>query len=394
MLTDAQIKRTRRAKNTTRLYDGHGLVYVLPSKGMAYWRFDFRLDGKRRSMSLGTYHDVTLAKARAKLLEARALVADGVDPVAARRAVKVAPPIVNDFAALAEEWYQVRTGQLAEQTRYKKRWLLDAFIIPAFGDMSTKAIKASDVLTMLRGIEKKGLHETTLRAKQVTSEILRYGIATDRAESDCTRDLLGALQTVTPTHRAALTAPKPVGALLRAIDSLESDVLRGYLQLLALTFVRPGELRMAQWPEVDEKAKEWRVPASRTKQRTEHIVPLCRQAIAIFKTLRVASRGSRYVFPTPRTIQRHLSDAAAAAALARIGYGPDVMTPHGFRAMARTLLDEQLHQTPEVIEAQLAHVTPGALGTTYNRSRYLAQRVALMSVWGDYLDELRKGAVD
>ena len=390
MLRDAQIARTKRDKTTTtRLYDGHGLVYVLPSVGMAYWRFDFRLHGKRRSMSLGTYRDVSLAKARTKLAAARALVADGVDPVAARRATVVSARTGDDFAALAEEWYTVRTAALADQTRYKKRWLLDAFILPALGVATIKAIKASDVLVMLRAIEKKGLHETTLRAKQVTSEIFRYGIATDRADSDCTRDLLGALVTVTPSHRAALTAPQPVGALLRAIDSLDSDVSRGALQLLALTFVRPGELRLAQWTEVDDAAKQWRVPASRTKQRTEHIVPLSRQALAVLKTLRVASRGSRYVLPTPRTIQRPLSTSAFKASLAQIGYGCDVMTPHGFRAMARTLLDEQLHQTPEVIEAQLAHVTPGPLAATYNRSRYLAQRAALMQKWADYLDTLR-----
>lgn len=391
MLTDTEIRRLKRHKtDIQRLSDGQGLRYILPPKGMAYWRFDFRLNGDRFTMSLGTYKDVPLAKARKKLAEARALVASGINPIEHRRAGKVTTQTAENFGTLAEDWYKVRTAQLAKQTRYKKRWLLDAFILPAFGNSPVKAIKASDVLVMLRGIERQGLHETTLRAKQTTSEILRYGIATDRADSDVTRDLLGALQTATPSHRAALTAPAPVGALLRAIDSLDSDVLQGYLQLLALTFTRPGELRMAQWSEVDEKAKEWRVPATRTKQRTEHIVPLSRQALAIFKRLRLASRGSRHVFPSPRTIQRHLSDGAAAAALARIGYGPDVMTPHGFRAMARTLLDEQLHQTPEVIEAQLAHVTPGALGATYNRSRYLAQRVELMRVWADYLDELRK----
>lgn len=387
MLTDRKLTRLKPTADTQRLYDGKGLVLIVPPTGASMWRFDFRLNGKRRSMSLGTYPDVTLAKARQKLTEARALVADGIDPVASRRAERVAERTSDDFRTLADEWFKVRTPILAPHTRTKKRWLLDSFILPALGRMAVKDIKPIHALEMLRGIERKKLHDTTLRARQVTSEIFRYGIALDRVESDVTRDLIGALTTVPAKHRAALTAPKPVGALLRAIDTLDSVPLRCALQLLALTFVRPGELRLAEWSEVDKT--EWRIPARRTKQRQEHIVPLSRQARQVFATLRTVSRGSRYVIPTTRTITAPLSEMAFLAALARLGYGSDTMTPHGFRAMARTLLDEQLHQTPEVIEAQLAHVTPGPLGATYNRSRYLPQRAVLMQVYADYLDTLR-----
>lgn len=238
---------------------------------------------------------------------------------------------------------------------------------------------------MLRKIEGDGLRETARRVRQTTGEILRFGIATDRATRDVTKDLIDALEPMVVTHRASLTEPAQAAELMLAIASLEHDQLRAALRLLALTFVRPGELRTALWTEVDVHGKLWRIPASRTKQRADHLVPLSTQAIAQFKVLKGVARGSLFVLPTPRTIARPLSPAAFMAALARIGYPSTVMTPHGFRAMARTLLDEHLHESPDVIEAQLGHVTPGPLGATYNRSRYLKQRTAMMQKYADFL---------
>jgi integrase len=301
--------------------------------------------------------------------------------------VRAAEKRTDAFCVLAEDWYDTRTASLAPKTRSKKRWVLDKFLLPGIGKIRLSDLRASDVLAVLRKLEADGLRETTRRVRQTAGEILRYGIATDRASVDVTTGLIDALEPMTVNHRASLTDPRQVAGLMRAIGSLESDQLRAALRLLALTFVRPGELRGATWREVDLIGKLWRIPAARTKQREDHLVPLSPQAIAEFKILSAVCRGSIYVLPTPRTIQRPLSPAAFMAALARIGYPSSVMTPHGFRAMARTLLDEHLHEAPEVIEAQLGHVTPGPLGATYNRSRYLKQRTALMLRWSDYLDE-------
>lgn len=384
MLTDAQIKRTERP---SRLYDGNGLVLILPEAGKAYWRFDYRLHGKRKSMSLGTYPDIGIKAARERLQTARTQVAEGDDPVVVRKEAKAAERLTGTFAELADDWYRTKTAALATKTRYKKRWSLDNFILPAIGRVRISDLKASHVLVMLRQIERKGLRETARRVRQTIGEILRFGIATDRATRDVTKDLIDALEPMTVTHRASLTTPQQAAELMRAIASLETDQLRAALRLLALTFVRPGELRAALWAEVDEAGKVWRIPAERTKQRADHLVPLSRQALAQFKSLKAVSRGSLFVLPTPRTIARPLSPAAFMAALARIGYQSTVMTPHGFRAMARTILDEHLHEDPNVIEAQLGHVTPGPLGATYNRSRYLKQRTKLMQEWADWLDQ-------
>lgn len=384
MLTDAQIKRTARP---ARLYDGNGLVLHLPDKGKAYWRYDFRLHGKRKSMSLGTYPDISIKVARERLQEARTHVATGADPVKARRQTKAAEKVTGAFAELAEDWYRIKTPTLAPHTKRKKRWLLDDFVLPSLGRIPVSALKATDVLAMLRTVEGKGLRDTARRVRQTTGEILRFGIATDRATRDVTKDLMDALEPMVVTHRASLTEPAKAAELMRAIASMETDQLRAALRLLALTFVRPGELRTARWEEIDEPHKLWRIPAARTKQRADHLVPLSKQALAQFKVLKSVSRGSLYVLPTPRTITTALSPAAFTAALARIGYPSTVMTPHGFRAMARTLLDEHLHEDPNVIEAQLGHVTPGPLGATYNRSRYLKQRTAMLQRWADWLDE-------
>lgn len=384
MLKDVHLKN---AERPSRHYDGNGLVFIQPKTGRPYWRYDFRLHGQRRSMSLGVYPDVSIKSARERLRDAREHVAHGRDPVMERRHVRTAERAKHTFEELAEDWYEVQTATLAEQTRSKKRWMLDAFILPAIGPVKVSDLKAAHLLKVLRQMEKDGLGDTTRRVRQTTGEILRFGIATERATRDITRDLIGALKPIVERHRASITDPHQAAQLLRAIASLDSDQLRAGLRMLALTFVRPGELRGARWSEINEPGKLWTIPATRTKQRADHLVPLSPQALAQLKILKALSRGSSFVLPTPRTIQRALSDAAFTAALARIGYPSSVMTPHGFRAMARTILDEQLHEDPNVIEAQLGHVTPGPLGATYNRSRYLKQRIALMNRWGEWVDE-------
>jgi integrase len=389
MLTDAQIKRAKRGASIVRLFDGRGLVYILPPTGQAYWRVDFRLHGRRRSMSLGVYGDVSLAKAREQLRDVRALVAQGIDPVRAREKARTDEAAAGDFVTLAEDWFARKVKALAPNTVKKKRGVLDRYILPGLGRMRVKDIGPADVLRMIRSVEGRGLRDSARTARQITSEIFRYGVATGCAARDVTPDLIGALEPVIVTHRAAVTSPKDAGALMRAIASMHgTPQLRSALRLLAMTFVRPSELRLAEWTEFDLDAATWHVPSTRTKQREGHYVPLSWQAIAELRILEGLCRGSKFILPTPRTILRPMSDAAFVAALSRIGYSTDVMTPHGFRAMARTLLDEQLHESPDVIEAQLAHAARGPLGATYNRSRYLTQRRALMQRWSDYLADM------
>jgi len=392
VLNDAQITKAKRKPKPYKLFDRDGLYLVVPPTGRKRWRYDFRLHGNRRTLAIGVYPDVTLAKARQKLAEARALVADGQDPVRARKLTKIAEQAAAYFQTLAEDWELRKLKGLAPATVKKKRGILYKRILPRLGRIRVKDLRPSDVLGMVRDIESDGLGTTPRTALEIVGEILRYGVATEQAERDVTGDLVDALEPMTVTHRASITDPPGVGALMRAIDSMrETPQLRSALRLLAFTFVRPGELRLSEWTEVNLEAALWKVPKERTKQRADHHVPLSRQAVEEFRTLKDLARGSRFVLPTPRTILRPLSDAAFLAALSRIGYSSDVMTPHGFRAMARTLLDEQLHEPPDAIEAQLAHATRGALGDTYNRSRYLAHRTAMMQRYADYLDALARG---
>lgn len=392
MLRDAQIAHAARKAKAYKLYDTHGLSITIPPVGRPRWRFDFRLHGRRRTMSLGVYKDVGLAAARKRRDEARALVADGQDPVRARKLTRIEEKSAAHFGALAEDWFDRKTTRLAAKTKKKKRGILDGHVLPSLKRLRVRDVKALDVLGMLRAIEKQGLHETARRARQMVGEILRYGVATGQAERDVTPDLVDALEPMEVTHRAALVTPHAVGELLRAIGSMdETPQLRAALRVLAFTFVRPGELRLAKWEEIDQAGAVWRIPGDRTKQREGHQVPLSSQVQTELRSLRDMARGSEFILPTPRTIKRPLSEAAFVAALARIGYDTKTMTPHGFRAMARTLLDEQLHEQPDAIEAQLGHVTPGALGATYNRSRYLAHRTAMMQRYADYLDGLAAG---
>lgn len=383
MLTDAVLK--RRAKPGAaphKVADANGLYLFVPVTGRPRWRYDYRLNG-RKTVSLGIYDDVTLTMARDRLAAARRLVADGKDPIRERRLGRAQAAGDVTFDTLAGEWLKKRLATLAPATAKKKHWLR-ALVKPVLGQQPVRTIEPLDVLPIVTRLEHK--RETARRALQFVGQVLRYGVATGRATRDVTVDIEGAIAPAAVQHRPALTEPAAVGGLLRAIAAMDTPQLRTALQLLALTFVRPGELRQAEWGEIDTAAAIWRIPAARTKQREVHLVPLSRQALEAFEVLRGLSRGSDFVLPSPRTVKRPLSEVAFIAGLARIGYAGQ-HSPHGFRAMARTLLDERLQESPDVIEAQLGHVTRGALRDTYNRSRYLAQRTAMMQRWADYLDD-------
>ncbi len=406
-LTDTQIKKARPQAKPVRLYDERGLYLEIraAADGTAskWWRFKYRFEGKEKLISLGTYPDISLASAREKRDDARTMVASGIDPSAAKRAQRESrtAAVANSFEAVAREWHQqmhvpkVSAGH-AERTLIR----LEQDVFPWLGAKPIGEVTASEVLKTLRRIEARGAIETAHRAKQACGQVFRYAVATGRAERDPTGDLKDALTPVVVEHMPAITDPKRVGELLRAIDSYKGhQVTRAALQLAPLVFVRPGELRKAEWWEIDLDGAEWRIPSERIKRTKQekasgapHVVPLSTQAVEILRELKPLTDYSRFVFPSLRTRERPMSDAAVLAALRRMGFPKEEMTGHGFRAMARTLLAERLGVDEAAIEAQLAHGVRDSLGRAYNRTTWLEQRRQMMQTWADYLDKLRVGA--
>lgn len=330
-----------------------------------------------------------LKYAREQREEARQLVARGIDPSVQRRTNKIA--LENSFKLIAEEWLALQSKKLAEITVSKARWILNSFVYPRLGSRPIAEITAPELLTVLRPIEARGMHETAHRALQHCSQIFRYAIATGRATRDITSDLRGALAPVVVENRAAIPEPAKIGALLRSIDGYVGHPTTAIaLKLSPLVFVRPSELRAAEWSEIDLNAAEWRIPAERMKMRERYIVPLSTQAVALLRQLRSIARKSRYVFPSLQSRDRPMSVNTVNAALRRLGYARDEMTAHGFRAMACTCLNE-LGWHPDLIELQLAHAERNKVRAAYNRAERLADRRKMMQAWGNYLDGLRAG---
>ena len=385
------------------MYDDRGLYLEVRPTGGKWWRLKYSFDGKARLLSLGTYPDTGLKAVRQKRDQARRLLAQGVDPSAARKAEKASryEVAVDSFEAVAREWHAtIHLAQVSAGHAARTLIRLEQDVFPWLGGMPVREIKAPQLLQAMRRVEARGAIETAHRALQACGQVFRYAIATGRAERDPTPDLRGALKPVLVQHMAAITDPKRVGDLLRAIDGYKGmAITRAALQLAPLVFVRPGELRKAEWVEIDLDANQWRIPAARmkrTKQEklngTAHVVPLSRQAVAVLRELHPLTGHGRYLFPSPRTGERPMSDNGVLAALRRMGFPGDEMTGHGFRAMARTLLAERLNMDEAVIEAQLAHAVKDALGRAYNRTEFLEQRRNMLQLWADYLDKLREGA--
>jgi integrase len=403
MLSDTRIRTTRPGERPVRLYDERGLYLEITTNGGRWWRFKYRFEGKEKLLSMGTYPDTPLKAARDRRDRARALLEEGVDPSEARRAEKASRSevVINGFEAVAREWHAtIRLRQVSAGHAARTLIRLEQDVFPWLGGLPVGEIKAPQLLQTIRRIEARGAIETAHRALQACGQVFRYAIATGRAERDPAPDLRGALKPVLVQHMAAITDPKRVGELLRAIESYKGmPITRAALQLAPLVFVRPGELRKAEWTEFDLDAAEWRIPAARmkrTKQEklsgTAHVVPLSRQALAILRELQPLTGHGRYLFPSPRTGERPMSDNGVLSALRRMGFPSDEMTGHGFRAMARTLLAERLNVDEAVIEAQLAHAVKDSLGRAYNRTEFLEQRRKMLQTWADYLDKLRTGA--
>lgn len=402
-LTDTLIRHTKPADKPLRLYDERGLYLEVSPKGGKWWRLKYSFAGKQRLLSLGTYPDTGLKAVREKRDQARRMLAQGIDPSAARKAKQASRTeiVANGFEAVAREWHAtVHLAQVSGGHAARTLIRLEQDVFPWLGGLPVGEIKAPMLLQTMRRIEARGAIETAHRALQACGQVFRYAIATGRAERDPTPDLRGALKPVLVKHMAAITDPKRVGDLLRAIEAYKGmPITRAALQLAPLVFVRPGELRKAEWSEFDLDAKQWRIPAARmkrTKQEklsgSDHVVPLSRQAMAVLRELHPLSGHGRYLFPSPRTGERPMSDNGVLAALRRMGFPKDEMTGHGFRAMARTLLAERLNVDEAVIEAQLAHAVRDSLGRAYNRTEFVEQRRRMLQTWADYLDKLREGA--
>jgi integrase len=375
--------------------DSRGLYLEVAPAGGKWWRFKYRFSGKEKRLSLGVYPDVTLKNARERRDEARKLLANGIDPGENRKVQKSARADrnANSFEVVAREWFAKFKPNWVDAHSDKVIRRLERDIFPWIGGKAISDVGAPDLLACLRRVESRGTVETAHRALQSCRQIFRYAVATGRAARDPSGDLRGALSTVKGTHLASITEPTAVGGLLRACDSYQgSFVTKCALRLAPLVFVRPGELRKAEWTEIDLEHAEWNIPAERMKMREPHLVPLATQAVAILRELNAVTGGGRYVFPGARTNGRPMSDNAILAALRRMGFAKDEMSGHGFRAMARTILDEVLGVRPDFIEHQLAHAVRDPNGRAYNRTAHLAERRKLMQQWAEYLEKLKAGA--
>lgn len=391
MLTNAKLRALKPKAKLYRVADSAGLCIEVQPTGARYWRISYRHAGRRKMLSLGVYPEVSLLEARRRRDDTRKQIANGYDPSAQRKLAKLTAHIAAEtaFEPVAREWLAGR-GDLSDVTRDKIEWLL-ALACPWIGRRPLAEITAPELLSVLRRVESRGKLETAQRLKQVCGQVFRYAVATGRAERDPTGDLRGALKTTKTQHHASITEPAKVGELLRAINAFSGSlVVTCALKIAPLVFVRPGELRKAEWTELDLDAREWRIPAERMKMREPHLVPLSAQAVTILRELHPLTGSGRYVFPSIRSMARPMSENTITVALRRMGYTGDEMTGHGFRSMASTLLHEQGWPS-DVIERQLAHAERNKVKAAYNYAEYLPQRRKMMQSWADYLDGLKAG---
>lgn len=393
-LTDATLRKAKPETKPRRLFDGKGLYLELSPAGGKLWRLKYRFEGKEKRLALGAYPDTGLAAAREKRDAARKLLAAGVDPGEHRKAEKAAgeASAANSFEVVAREWFAKHSLQWAPGHASKIIRRLERDLFPWLGGRAIGKITAPELLMTLRRIEDRQALETAHRALQNSGQIFRYAIATGRAERNPAADLRGALAPWKPIHLASITEPEKVAELLRTIESFRAGlIVKSALRFAPLVFVRPGELRHAEWTEIDLDNAQWNIPAARMKMREPHLVPLSNQAISILRDLQALTGRSRYVFPGAQNPRRPMSSNAILFALRRMGYTKDQMSGHGFRAMARTIMDEVLHIRPDYIEHQLAHAVRDPNGRAYNRTAHLPERRAMMQQWADYLDTLKQG---
>jgi integrase len=400
MLTDTAIRKARPTDKQQKLADGGGMYLLLKPDGSRYWRMDYRHSGKRKTLALGVYPTVTLADARQRREDARRLLANGTDPGEVRKAAKVAQAVaaalaVNTFEAVAREWLQKReaSGDTAATTLAKDRWRLETYLFPTIGARPIAEITPKELRETLRPIADSGKLETASKTKTTAGQVFRWALLEEKIESNPVASLHGLFASPTPTHRAALTDPVRIGGLLRAIDGYTGRLTTlTALKLAPLVFVRPGELRKAEWSEFDLEGAIWRIPGHRMKMRVPHLVPLSTQGVEILRDLHPLTGGGTLVFPALGRNGRPMSENTVNLALRRLGYGRDEMTGHGFRSMAATRLNE-MGWNADAIERQLAHAESNKVRAAYTHAaQYLEERTRMMQAWADYLDGLRSGA--
>jgi integrase len=392
-LTDTKVRTTKPTEKPQKLFDGGGLFLLVTPTGGRLWRFKYRFGGSEKLLSIGTYPETSLAEARQRRDQASALLANGIDPNETKKAQKAAGNQETEtFEIIAREWYAKFSPSWATSHAKTTIRRLELFIFPWLGARPVKTITAPELLAALRRIEAKGALETAHRVKQVCGQVFRYAIATGRAERDPSGDLRGAIPPASGKHMATITDPKEIAGLLRSIDDYRGGIVtRCALQLAPLVFVRPGELRQAEWSEFNLETAEWRIPAEKMKAGAVHIVPLSRQALYILREIHPLTGHGRYVFPSPRTDSRPMSSNAILSALRRMGYAKDEMSGHGFRSMASTLLNEQ-GWNQDAIERQLAHAERNSVRAAYNYAEFMPERKKMMQAWADYLEGIKSGA--
>ncbi|RQV25351.1 DUF4102 domain-containing protein [Burkholderia cenocepacia] len=393
-LTDTAIRNAKPADKPVRLFDGGGLYLEIAPSGGKWWRLKYRFGGKEKRYSLGVYPDVTLATARKKRDEAREKLAAGIDPGEAKKAEKRASLLAaaHSFEVVARGWMDERKTTVERAQHDKTLARMENDVFPWLGKRPIAEIDAPEILVVLKRVDGRGARFTAHRIRSEISRVFRYGIKEGHCKADPARDLVDAIPPSQTTHFASITEPEKVGEMLRAFDGFTGTFpVLCALKLAPMLFVRPGELRKAEWAQFDLDKGEWRYFVNKTK--TDHLVPLAAQAVTILRELHALTGEGVYVFPGARDRNRPMSEAAINAALRRLGYDTRTeITGHGFRAMARTILHEELEEKPEVIEHQLAHTVPDSLGRAYNRTKFIKARRSMMQQWADYLDKLKAGA--
>lgn len=387
-LTDTALRAVKATEKAQKLFDGNGLFLFVSPSGTKSWRLKYRFQGKEKLLTLGIYPQTSLKEARERTADARKQLDGGIDPGETKKEEKQAAACTLE--QVAREWYEKQLPAWSKRHSEDVMERLEKNIFPFLGDRPIAEVTAPELLSVLRRIEARGAIETAHRVRGICSLFFRYAVATSRAERDPAADLKGAITNRIPKPRAAITTPDEVGALMRAIDGFAGTyTVKCALQMCALTFCRPGEVRTAEWTEFDFKENLWRIPGSKMKMRMDHLVPLSRQALEILEELRQLTGSGKYLFPSIRTIDRPISDMTLVAGLRRMGFEKDEMSAHGFRAMASTLLNEQGYSA-DVIEKQLAHSPSNKIRGIYNRAEYLTERRKMMQAWADYLADLKK----
>lgn len=385
-LTAIICKTSKPKSKTYKLYDEKGLYLLVETTGSKYWRLKYRLQGKEKLFAIGVYPTVTLKEARTRTLEAKKLISEGIDPVANRKNSNT-KQIGITFEAVAREWFNTKENNWSPSHKEKQEGLLNNNLIPYLGKLPITSISTSKLLTCLRVMEDRGALESARRTRQIASQIFVFAISTDKATANPSANLSGALKTPQTNHYPSITEPVKFGALLRAIDDSDASfTIVNALKLSALLFVRPGELRSMKWAQLDFKEKQWEIPATSMKMKKPLIVPLSTQSIAILQSMKSISHSSDLVFPSVRSSSKRLSENTLNATLRRIGYTKEEMVAHGFRASARTMLEEYSNFSPHLLEQQLSHRVLDTHGRAYNRTSHLPARSKIMQAWADFLD--------